>query len=380
MTAFLKSKDADKGYIKLESWYIEYHDEHGLRRIQKAYCDRTASEVMMAELLKRVEQTKAGILPSSDLPKCDHSVTTDLGAYRLFLESRRRSQQYVRDQFARIEAIVTGCGFTVAARINPQAVMSFLAKKQSLPKDQGGISQITVANYLRAIKGFTRWLFRHNRTSRDVLNELAVEASTTDPARERRVLSECDLEKLFETTKTSKCLMGLEGTERSVLYLLASKTGLRAKEIASLQKFSFDLGPDSQPTVALRQSATKNRQRAILPLSSRMVEAIRPLIAELDAEDTVFPDRLDSKCPWWKSAAKMLRRDLVRAGIPYRDALGRVFDFHSLRCQFITDLDRAGVSLVKAQKLARHSTPALTSKHYTKSEMKELHEAVEKLP
>ena len=42
--------------------------------------------------------------------------------------------------------------------------------------------------------------------------------------------------------------------------------------------------------------------------------------------------------------AAMVRSDLEAAGIPYRDAAGMVFDFHSLRCELATLADAAGVS------------------------------------
>ena len=41
----------------------------------------------------------------------------------------------------------------------------------------------------------------------------------------------------------------------------------------------------------------------------------------------------------------MVRKDLEAAGIPYRDASGLVFDFHSLRCEMATLADAAGVRL-----------------------------------
>ena len=71
--------------------------------------------------------------------------------------------------------------------------------------------------------------------------------------------------------------------------------------------------------------------------------------------------------------------DLAAAGIPYEDDKGHVYDFHSLRAQFISDLSRSGVSLVEAQKLARHSDPRLTSNHYTHLSVHDLSTAVEKL-
>ena len=59
----------------------------------------------------------------------------------------------------------------------------------------------------------------------------------------------------------------------------------------------------------------------------------------------------------------MLRPDLERAGIPYVDAGGLVFDFHALRCQCATLADQAGVTPRVVQKLMRHSTLELTGRY-----------------
>jgi hypothetical protein len=45
--------------------------------------------------------------------------------------------------------------------------------------------------------------------------------------------------------------------------------------------------------------------------------------------------------------AAMVRKDLEAGGIPYRDATGRFFDFHSLRCELATLAEAAGVSSAK---------------------------------
>ena len=58
---------------------------------------------------------------------------------------------------------------------------------------------------------------------------------------------------------------------------------------------------------------------------------------------------------WADDSATMLRHDLAAAGIPYEDTAGRVFDFHALRHQFISNLAAAGVHPKEAQTLARHS-------------------------
>jgi len=104
----------------------------------------------------------------------------------------------------------------------------------------------------------------------------------------------------------------------------------------------------------------------------------RPIIDRVTT-GPVWPDRTNSPHKaWWKTGAKMLRQDLAAAGLLYRDAEGRVFDFHAMRSQFGSDLDRAGVSLARAQRLMRHSTPFLT-KYYILLDAAELAEVVEKL-
>ncbi len=50
--------------------------------------------------------------------------------------------------------------------------------------------------------------------------------------------------------------------------------------------------------------------------------------------------------------------------LTYCDEKGRFADFHANRHTFISRLGRSGVSLMTAQKLARHSDPKLTSNVY----------------
>jgi len=77
------------------------------------------------------------------------------------------------------------------------------------------------------------------------------------------------------------------------------------------------------------------------------------------------------------NARRLLRRVLDRAGIARRDALGRVIDIHALRTSSLTRLARRGVPLVVAQRIAGHSSPLITSKHYVHTELEALRVAVE---
>src|SRR4029079_3783901 len=61
-----------------------------------------------------------------------------------------------------------------------------------------------------------------------------------------------------------------------------------------------------------------------------------------------------------KHTAVLIRHDLEAAGLPYRDASGRVADFHALRHSYITALAMSKAPVKVIQSLARHSTPSLT--------------------
>ena len=92
------------------------------------------------------------------------------------------------------------------------------------------------------------------------------------------------------------------------------------------------------------------------------------------AIDTLWPGK------WYENAAEILRHDLAAAGIPYEDECGRVFDFHALRHQFISNLAAAGVHPKIAQTLARHSTISLTMDRYTHLAVADVAGALDNLP
>jgi site-specific recombinase XerD len=61
------------------------------------------------------------------------------------------------------------------------------------------------------------------------------------------------------------------------------------------------------------------------------------------------------------------------------DELGRSVVIHSTRHTFASQLGRAGVGLVQAQRLLGHSTPELTAQVYTHLGIEDLRAAVDKI-
>src|SRR5208337_1532761 len=125
-------------------------------------------------------------------------------------------------------------------------------------------------------------------------------------------------------------------------------------------------------TVTVAAGYTKNGEPATLPLPSDLADDLHAYVASLPPGRPIFP--LAPDC-----GAKMLRPDLDRAGIPYVDAGGLVFDFHALRCQMATLADAAGVTPRVVQRLMRHSTLELTGR-YTRPRAVDIEHAAESLP
>ncbi len=160
-----------------------------------------------------------------------------------------------------------------------------------------------------------------------------------------------------------------------MLYTLALSTGFRAGELHSLAWRSLDLS-DSEPSVTVLAGYAKNGIEATLPLRQDAAELFRQWFDDngFSLDDKVFPKFNKSK------GAKMLRVDLEAAEIDYEDEAGRFADFHSLRHSFISNVGKSGATVKEAQRLARHSTSALTLDVYTHIGLHDERRAVEKLP
>jgi hypothetical protein len=192
-----------------------------------------------------------------------------------------------------------------------------------------------------------------------------------DRRHDRRTLGVEELRHLIEVAQSGPSWRKMTGPARALCYRLAVGTGLRYSEIESITPESFNWkGNPATATVAA--GYTKNGEPATLPLPSDLADDLRAYVASLPPGKPVFP--LAPDC-----GAKMLRPDLQRAGIPYIDAGGLVFDFHALRCQMATLADAAGVTPRVVQRLMRHSTLELTGR-YTRPRVVDLNNAAESLP
>jgi len=363
-------KTGQKTKTKSKKWWGRYRDENGIERRVPLAVDKGAAQAMLNEVVRKSERRAAGLAD----PFEEHRrkpLTQHLEDFSTYLVNKGSTPDHVKLTKQRAESIIRRCKFQRIEDINAGRVQEALAQFRA---EGRGVASSN--HYLRAIKMFTRWLVRDRRASDDRLAHVSMLNAKSDPRHERRTQDPEELAKLIDAARRGLSFRGLTGPARAVLYLVAVNTGLRANELASLTPESFDLGGDP-PTVTVEAICSKHRKRDVLP--------IRPDLAAIVKEHLAVQGVASGERLWpgtWnkKASAKMLRVDLAAAGIPYRDETGRVFDFHALRHQFISNLARAGAHPKEAQTLARHSTITLTMDRYTHLGMYDLVAALEKLP
>jgi len=150
--------------------------------------------------------------------------------------------------------------------------------------------------------------------------------------------------------------------EMVTLEELARREEERAAALFALTPDAFTWKGRVPASVYSLARSQKAGQAHGIPLNPDAARLLAPWLKARPAGVPLFRRPAGSRL----RTAAMLRFDLAAAGIPYKDAAGQQFDFHSLRVQFGVMLALAGVSLVAAQQLMQHSTPVLTANIYSR--------------
>jgi integrase len=256
-----------------------------------------------------------------------------------------------------------------------------------------GLSLATCNDTLRAIKQFSRWLWRDGRAREDVLVHLTGYNVALDRRHDRRALTDEELARLIAAAESGPAVIGMPGPDRAMLYRVAVGTGFRANELRSLTPESFDVDADP-PTVTVQAAYSKHRRKDVQPIRRDLADLLGPWLAAKQSGRSVFSGMPDK-------TAKMMRKDLAEVKtkwveevkspearklrldsdfLEYRDSAGRVADFHALRHTYVSRLVRSGANVKVAQELARHSTPILTLGRYAHVGVLDQTKALDALP
>ena len=347
-------------YKRNGRWVARWKDQDGRWRSQtqgrdKAVALRVAQKYKDDARLRRagiIDPTVERIVRAEAQPLDDH-----LRAYEVELESRQNTRHYIDNTCGYIHRTAEACGFDTIGDLDAPIVAAYMDELK-----RKGRSNRTINAYVSAIKSFSRWLYRNERLRRDVMVTLRLLNVKTDRRHPRRALTDEEATRLLTTQSIP--------LERRVIYAVAMGTGLRLGELRSLKVAAFHLDSDP-PCVEVEAACSKHRRQDIQPIPVELAATLR---THLEGRALGEPALRFTYTP-----IREMKKDLQKAGIPYKNDAGEFVDFHALRHTYITNLRRAGVHLEVARVLARHSSAALTSA-YTHTVLADLNDAVNRLP
>ncbi len=231
----------------------------------------------------------------------------------------------------------------------------------------------TYNHYLQAIGTFPNSCVSTKLLLSNPLADVEKLNTEVDVRHQRRALTPDEVRTLIETAaKSTRSFQRQSPRTRVQIYSIAYMTGLRKQELASLTPGSFILD-DTPPTVTIEATRSKHRKKDVLPLHPQLVELLRTWLKDMRIDQPLFPGLARKKL------SNMVRCDLKRAGIPYKNIDG-IADFHAAgRHTYITQLIKSGAPLPTAMELARHSDVKMTMR-YTHIGIDDQADALKNLP
>jgi len=350
---------------KGDHWYIRFRDETGKQTERKASRDKAVAKSMMAKLEERLRGIRLGTLDAREadcneaqqIPIADHARD-----FISNLAARGCVPEHVDGIRKRLTWLLDQTKITRLSQLRPSLALGAMKALRDAKR-----SERTLAHYVAAWKGFSRWCKRDRRTKEDFLDELERPAV---PKTEGAALTTDQASRLISSTRAGKARRGLSGEARSWLYALALSTGWRRGELQALKPESFDLDA-SPPRVSLKGhiagELTKNRKAAVQPLPDYIVPELRSWLAGKPAGMPIFPHD--------RNSSLMIKADLKAAGIPADE-----FTFHSLRHTYLSKVNATGADRKTTMELARHSDPRLTFGTYVHTRLEEMGRVVNSLP
>ena len=371
-------------------YYIEFLDEHRKKRRLAVSPDKSVTTRKLAQVERDVDRKRNGEFDPYETHRL-RPVADQLKDYGQFLRSKGTSEGHASQIIKRGTDVMTNCGFVWLSEIRAAAVQNYIHELR-----KKGLSVQTCNFYLQAAKQFVRWLVQDRRLLDSPLRGLSAMNVKVDRRHDRRALSADEFDRLLSAALQGKRVEGISGSERRMLYLFASSTGLRRAELSSLTLRSLDLDAE-YPSVIVEAAYSKNGRDDKLPLHPMVVEELRDWLGQQKRTPSQPLFHLKSAGGELRDTANMMRRDLAAARqswiaetndpdevqrrnesdfLRYKNSAGLFADFHANRHTFISNLARAGVHPKMAQTLARHSTINLTMNTYTHVNMEEKSRAV----
>lgn len=336
-------------------FYVTWLNEHG-RRITKStgLSSRTDAAAVGKKWESHSILTKHGMIePASARHKLEHEPISDLlDAWKRAKVAANVTARHAYESHFQAKRVLDKAGIRTLAQLRGSTVQEALGK---IRKDEK-LSLNTLHHHLRAVKSFSRWLWRDGVIRDDPLSPLRGYNWKTDRKYIRRAMTLKEVKALLTVADAGQKLWEIDGPDRAMMYRLMIGTGFRVGEVRSLMPANFLLEEDP-PCVIVGAAYSKHRREDRQPIRVELAAKLKPwLVAKaLHPHKPVFriPDKPN----------RILQHDLAAAKIKEETDQG-ILDLHSLRHTFVTECVRTLPPKI-AQQLARHSSIQLTMDLYT---------------
>jgi integrase len=376
--------------VESRKWYGRVQDP-GTRewRLVPLSKDKQVARKKLADFQTELERGEAGLVDPYKQAK-EAPATEHVEAYLTDLGERGRSERYRKQTRRDIEKVLAACKAQRLADLTADKVNDFLTGLTC--------SARTKNSYRQAVLGMYNFLVRKKKLPHNPL--LLTTRRKGEAKRKRRALSPEGLQRLLDAARQRPLVEAMTvrrgprkgrpvarvkpeqrerleriGRQRSLLYLTAVHTGLRLGALRGLKVGYLHL--DSMPPRMelpgrLMKSGRDFKQR----IRDDLAAELKAWLAETGKEpaDNVFD------IPAYSQVSKLLRKDLRKADIPYRDVNGRYFDFHSFRKCTGSFLRQAKVDPSLSMKHLDHSDIRMTMVVYNDEDLLDAEEAVNSIP
>jgi integrase len=317
--------------------------------------DKQLANQKLLLVVRQREKELAGLTGHKPLREAAQSpLLAHLNDFLADLRVRKRSEGHLKHLEPRIKRLFRECGWEHLRDVSGDSFQLWRANQQEF-------SAKTLNEYLNAVSSLFNWMERNDRLESNPLRRVGKVERKGYETVKRRSFTNDELRRLL-------AVAGPYGLG----YLVAVNTGLRRKELSSVQWGDMHLDAD-RPFILVRSSTTKNRKASKIYLKSQLARLLADMEpAAVAADKLVFVDRIASM--------RKMHEHLKAAGIAVWNDQGCKVDFHALRGTYNTNLELAGASVQVRQELLRHSDPRLTTGPYMDATRLETASLIEKLP
>jgi len=250
----------------------------------------------------------------------------------------------------------------------------------------------TSNGYLQACKQFFRWMVADGRIHENPLAHLQRLNAKLDVRRKRRSFEPDEMRYLLETTRAAKTRYKMDGYQRSLVYLFACESGLRANEIRTLKVSSFDFNHN---TVTVIAGHSKHRREDVLSMRPETATLLQAFFKERNklpsapafnipskTSNMIRADMAEARQKWVEQAKDSPKEYKSRQESNFLKAETPegILDFHCSRHTTGSLLAAAGVHPKTAQDIMRHSDINLTMSMYTHTLRGQVQTALGQLP